>query len=80
MAQGSALFPLMPSAGSRAPLVLLILKALIYMIPFVGGFLAGVLTPILLPVVVGVGLAKDVFEMVRPSAARHFNFSTASER
>ena len=63
-----------------AVLILLILKALISLIPFIGGFLAGVLTPILLTVVVGVGLAKDVFEMVRPSAARHFNFSTASER
>ena len=63
-----------------AVLVLLILKALISLIPFIGGFLAGVLTPILLTVLVGVGLAKDVFEMVRPAAARHFNFSTASER
>jgi len=63
-----------------AVLILLILKALISLVPIIGGFLAGVLTPILLTVLVGVGLAKDVFEMVRPAAASHFNFSMAAAR
>ena len=63
-----------------AILILLILKALISLVPFIGPILAGLLTPIFLTVLVGVGLAKDVLEMVRPVVQRHFGRSAGAAR
>ena len=63
-----------------AILVLLILQALISLVPFIGSILAGLLTPILLIVLVGVGLAKDVLDMVKPVIPRHFGFSADAAR
>ena len=63
-----------------AILILLILKALISLVPFIGPILSGLLTPILLTVLVGVGLAKDVLEMLSPVVQRHFVISADAAR
>ncbi len=58
---------------SCAILLLLILKAVLACIPFIGWILAPLLEPLFLVVFVGVGLVKDVCNMVAPMAARHYN-------
>lgn len=63
-----------------AILILLILNALLSFIPFIGVFLAALLEPVFTVFFVGVGLAKDLFETVRPIATRHFNHSADGAR
>ena len=55
-----------------AIIVLLILKALLHCIPVIGFILGPLLEPVFMVVLVGVGVFKDVMEMVRPVSERHY--------
>ena len=59
-------------------LVVLILKALISAIPFIGPYIAVLLEPLFVVVIVGLGVAKDVYEMIKPHAEVHFRVSEAA--
>lgn len=60
-----------------AIIVLLILKALIHCIPVIGLILGPLLEPVFMVVLVGIGVTKDVLEMVRPASERHYGAQAA---
>ena len=58
---------------SCAILIVLILKALIMCIPMFGLVLGALLEPLFLVVLVGMGVFKDLLDMVRPLVERHYH-------
>ena len=60
---------------SCAILVALILKAVIQCIPLFGFLLGALLEPLFLVALVGIGVFKDLLDMVRPLAERHYHVS-----
>ena len=60
---------------SCAILVLLILKVVIQCIPLFGFVLGALLEPLFLVVLVGIGVFKDLLDMVSPLVERHYHVS-----
>lgn len=57
---------------TTAIIIAVILHVMISSIPIIGFILGAVLAPLFAIVVIGVGLLKDVMEMLRPVAYKHF--------
>ena len=72
---------IMNEVGRRFPnvscaiLLVLILKAVILSIPLLGFVLGALLEPLFLVVLVGMGVFKDLQDMVRPLAERYYHVS-----